>query len=150
MKQIKDGYWQEIWVNLTVADIQTNSLSSWKATESVSIWGSWTLWILIHPVWRGVIIMIHCKLEERHNTQSLIYKLNLYFQYLHQSSFPTLNDQKYPDSTRTNPEITRYPYKWSLKRTPFYNGIFNSCKLTLAIMYTHLISLMAKWLLAWW
>ena len=72
-------------------------LSLWKATESVSIWGSWTLWILIHPVWCGVIIMIHCELEERHNTQSLIYKLNIYFQYLQQSSFPTLENQKYPD-----------------------------------------------------
>ena len=43
--------------------------------------------------------MIHCELEERHNTQSLIYKLNIYFQYLQQSSFPTLENQKYPDPT---------------------------------------------------
>ena len=45
------------------------------------------------------MIMIHCELEERHNTQSLIYKLNIYFQYLQQSSFPTLDNQKYPDPT---------------------------------------------------
>ena len=43
--------------------------------------------------------MILCELEERHNTQSLIYKLNIYFQYLQQSSFPTLENQKYPDPT---------------------------------------------------
>ena len=150
MKQIKDGYWQEIEVNLTAADIQPNSLSLWKATESVSIWGSWTLWILIHPVWCGVIIMIHCKLEERHNTQSLIYKLNI-FSVLTTIKFPYAWKTRNILTLRTtNPMIIRCPYKWGNKWNPFHSGIFNSFKLTPAIMYTHLISLMARWLLAWW
>ena len=40
--------------------------------------------------------MIHFELEERHTTQSLTYKQNIYFQYLQQPSFPTLDNHEIP------------------------------------------------------